>query len=66
MGKLYTQRTSASSHRGITTMTAGKPAALPIAFLCLFIQKLKHESGFWINNNLSIRLKHVEKKAEVW
>lgn len=65
MGKLYTQRTSASSQRGIANMTAGKPTALPIAFFSLFIRQLKHESGFWINNNLSINLKHVEKKAEV-
>jgi hypothetical protein len=66
MGKLYTKRTSASSQRGITTMTAGKPAALPITFLYLFIQQLKHESRFWINNNLSTNLKPVKKKAEVW
>jgi hypothetical protein len=46
-------------------MTAGKPAALPITFLRFFIRQLKHESGFWINNNLSIKLKHAEKKAEV-
>jgi hypothetical protein len=46
-------------------MTAGKPAALSIALFCLFIRQLKHASGFWIDNNLSTNLKHVEKKAEV-
>ena len=65
MGNVYTRRLSASSQRGIANMTAGKPAALPIALFCLFIRQLKHASGFWINNNLSTNLKHIEKKAEV-
>ena len=65
MGKLYTHRTSASSHRGTVKMRAGKLiTALPNTFFWLFIRQLKHESLLWANK-LSINLEPVENKAEV-